>query len=127
MRSLRSDYEGLGWVSVPESAEIVSDRPTEPPTWGFTHRTPRSRYVECIVCGRSGAGWTTATLTPPVPLPQTGFYRWQRKCMVEHTWECACGIFFPSQQALAVHVVKNWQYHKPGHGRMDRVGNKKHG
>ena len=87
------------------------------PGAGFAWASERSASVECIICGRRWRG---------VPMPSLHYVgrpsRWQEKCLQAHTWGCACGLFFPTQQAMAVHGAKHAQHGNAGHGRMDRVG-----
>lgn len=86
---------------------------------GFEPRTSKSRYVECIVCRRHGGGlalrgeWAWGSLHD--------LFGWQLDCMRPHTFECACGLFFPKTLALASHVAQNRRHGVPGHGRMDQV------
>jgi hypothetical protein len=88
---------------------------------GFEKRTPKSRYVECIICGRHGGGLTVIGAAAWIFLDQSQLNGWQKDCMRAHVFECACGLFFPKKQAIATHVAQNRRWRNPGHGAMDQV------
>lgn len=85
---------------------------------GFERVSDRSHRVRCVICGRQGCGITGDYSE----LIGRNLYGWQRACMKPHTEPCACGKYFPTKHALAMHVQANRRHRIPGHGRMDQVG-----
>lgn len=85
---------------------------------GFERVSDRSNVVRCIICGRHGVG--AAGKFPQ--LQWDDLRRWQQACMTPHTEPCACGKYFPTKHALAMHVQATRRHRIPGHGRLDQIG-----
>jgi hypothetical protein len=90
--------------------------------YGFERVTERSRYVECIICGRHGGGFAVSGITAVLFKEQGQLNRWQRDCLKPHVYMCSCGKAFPKPLALASHCAQNRRHSVPGHGSMERVG-----